>query len=270
MQASVTKSSDRPRVARSGRFAAALLVLGLAVSGCTTGQPAGPGEFNDPYEGTNRKIHNFNKGVDRVVYRPVSNVYGTVLPKPVRQGVLNFADAVDTPRRIVNNVLQGDIEDGVHNFFRFAVNATVGVLGIFDPATAIGIESRDTDFGETLHVWGVGEGAYVSVPFFGPSTQRDLTGDVVDLITNPLNLIIGPPESYVATGAKAGEFADERYTFRDSIDDLLDNSADSYAQARQIYIESRRFDLGVPAGGASADGGIDPYADGGIDPYEEF
>ncbi|WP_161556050.1 MlaA family lipoprotein [Mangrovicoccus ximenensis] len=239
----------------------ALVLLGVA--GCTTGNPAGPGEFNDPYEQTNRRIHNFNKAVDRSLYRPVSNTYGTVLPQPVRRGVDNFSEFTDLPRRIVNDLLQGKVEDALHNGFRFATNATFGLLGILDPATDLGIESRDADFGETLHVWGVGEGAYLAVPFFGPSTQRDLAGDIVDLVTNPLAYVLTPPESYYPPSSTVGEYAGYRYTYRETLNDVLDNSADSYATSRVVYLDARRFELGMSSSGDAEDGGV-------LDPYEEL
>ncbi|WP_171060590.1 VacJ family lipoprotein [Poseidonocella sp. HB161398] len=255
----------RPPIARklTSSLPAAILVLS-GIAGCTTGQPAGPGEFNDPYEQTNRRIHNFNTAVDRAVYRPVSNAYGTVLPQPVRRGVDNFSEFTDLPRRIVNDILQGKAEDALHNSFRFATNATFGLLGVLDPATSLGVESRDADFGETLHVWGVGEGAYLAVPFFGPSTQRDLAGDIVDLVTNPLGYVLSPPESYAPPGSTVGEYANYRYTYRDTLNDVLDNSADSYATTRVIFLDARRFELGMsPGSGGADDGGV-------IDPYEEL
>ncbi len=255
------------RLLATGLIAALLLVTGA----CTTGSPAGPGQFNDPYEGTNRNIHAFNKGVDRALYRPVSTAYGTVVPGVVRAGVNNFARFIDLPRQVVNDLLQGNVEDGLHNTFRFAVNATFGFLGVIDTATSFGIEERETDFGETLHIWGAGEGAYIAVPFFGPSTQRDLTGDVVDFVTNPLTFVLTPPASFAGPAATVGENADYRYTFRDSINALLDDSVDSYAQSRLIYLESRRLELGIPAGGPGTGTGesgiIDPFV---VDPYEEL
>lgn len=248
------------------RFAICLVPLGaLALGACTTGTPAGPGEFNDPYENTNRKIHSFNKSMDTGIYRPVSNAYGTVVPIAVRTGVNNVSETIDLPRRVVNSLLQGDVETGVHNTFRFLLNATLGVAGIFDPATSFGVEERDTDFGETLHVWGVGEGAYLAVPFFGPSNQRDLAGDVVDLVTNPLSYVLTPPQSYVGPGSTLGENADYRYTFQDTVDGILYDSADSYAQSRVIYLESRRFELGIPSGGGTGEAEDDIF-----DPYEDF
>lgn len=242
-----------------------LLLLVTGVAACSTGQAAGPGEFNDPYEQTNRRIHAFNTAVDRGVYRPVSNAYGTVVPVPVRRGVNNFSEFIDIPRRVVNDLLQGRVEDGLHNSFRFATNATFGLLGILDPATSLGVEERDTDFGETLHVWGAGEGAFIAVPFFGPSTQRDLAGDVVDLVTNPVSYVLSPPATYYGPAATVGEYADYRFTYRETLNDILDNSADSYAQTRLVYLQARRFELGMsPGGGTNSDDG------GVIDPYEEL
>lgn len=266
MQATATGHKRRSNARKVAISVPLLLILGAGIGGCTTGTAAGPGEFNDPYEGTNRQIHGFNKAVDRTVYRPVSMAYGTVVPSIVRQGVVNLSETIDLPRRMVNDLLQGDVEDVLHNAFRFGVNITFGLFGLVDAASSLGIEERDADFGETLHVWGAGEGAYVAVPFFGPSTQRDLVGDVVDLATNPLSYVLAPPESYVGPVTTVGENADYRYTFRNTIDEVLNNSADSYAQSRVIYLQSRRFELGqspAGAGGTEDDGGE-------IDPYEEL
>lgn len=233
-----------------------LLVGILGVSGCaTSGQPGA--DFDDPYEAVNRNVHDFNKGLDTVLFNPVSQVYGTVVPGVVRDKITNFSYNLEVPGQVVNDVLQGRVEDTVHNAFRFVLNSTVGVLGLFDPATSFGLERRSTDFGETLHVWGAGEGAYVSVPVFGPSTQRDFAGDVVDYFLNPLSVFVRPPESYLNSAAWLAENASYRYDFSDTVDSLLYESADSYAQARLIYLQNRRFELGQ----SGEDTYIDPYED---------
>ena len=125
-----------------------------------------------------------------MLLKPASNAYGGGLPAPVRQGVGHFAGNLDLPRSVVNNVLQGRFPNAVHNTLRFVVNSTFGLAGLFDPATGIGLEARNTDFGETLHVWGVREGNYVELPFLGPSTERDTVGVGVDLFLNPLSYIL--------------------------------------------------------------------------------
>ena len=142
-----------------------LLCIGTLLGALTLGAcsvPETPVDVHDPYEATNRRIHSFNKGLDSVVVRPTSTAYGIVLPQPVRTGVSNFANFIDTPRFIVNDIAQGNIADAGHNFSRFLVNAVFG-LGVLDVAKSAGIDSRRTGFGETLHVWGAQEGAYVEL-----------------------------------------------------------------------------------------------------------
>lgn len=239
-------------------FRAAALLAGLAaLSGCAASSPPGS-EFNDPYETVNRDVHAFNKEFDRVVFRPVSRAYGAVLPRYVRQRLNNVQSHFSLPADTINSGLQGRGENTVHNFFRFMVNSTVGVLGLFDPATSLGLEDRSTDFGETLYVWGAGEGAYIEVPLFGPYTQRAAVGDVVDLVLNPLSFLsLDAPESFIPSGTYVAEAVDYRYEFADTVDGILYESADSYAQARLIYLDNRRFQLGDTAQAAA----IDPYED---------
>lgn len=237
----------------------ALLTAACVASGCATSGPPGDG-VNDPYEQTNREVHEFNKDFDRRVFRPVSQAYGFVLPVYVRDKINNVSYHFSLPGEIINDSLQANGTDAVHNFFRFLLNTTVGVLGIFDPATSFGIERRETDFGETLFVWGVGEGAYLELPLYGPSTQRDFSGEVVDLFLNPLTVVtLSPPESFIPPTFFIAEVTDFRFEFTDSIDQVLYESADSYAQSRLVYLENRRFELGD----TESAGGI-------IDPFEEF
>lgn len=229
------------------------------------GTPAGTGEFNDPYEEHNRSIHETNKDIDRAVLRPVSQAYGTTVPEPVRRGVSNFADNLDLPGMVVNDLLQLRLEDAISNTTRFFFNSTVGLAGVFDPATAIGIYERDTDFGETLHVWGAGEGAYVELPLLGPSTERDLVGKVVDLAMNPTRAFI--PGEIRGAGTTAGVTAriGDRYEYSELIDSLLYESADSYAQARLLYLQNRRYELN----GSEEPQYLDPYEDPYADPYAQ-
>jgi len=234
------------------------MILAIALSGCATSGPPGA-EFNDPHESANRAVHAFNKGFDKALFRPVSRAYGTVVPGYGRQRLNNVQSHFSLPSDIINAALQGRGENTVHNVFRFLVNTTVGVLGIFDPATSLGLEDRSTDFGETLFVWGSGEGAYLEVPFFGPYTQRDLLGEVVDVVINPLSFVsLSPPEAYIPSGTYIAEALDYRYEFADTVDGILYESADSYAQTRLIFLENRRFQLG------------DTSQSTAFDPYEEF
>lgn len=221
-----------------------------ALTACAAPPPSA--NVNDPLEGTNRAVHSFNKGLDQALVRPASQVYGTVVPEPVRIGVSNFASNLGLPGTIINNALQGDVEGAAVNTGRFLVNTTIGLGGILDPATAFGTPEQSTDFGETLHVWGTGEGAYVELPLLGPSTSRDAAGTIVDALLDPLGYVIGTPEINFARGSRAASGLNARYRFADTVDSVLYDSADSYAQSRLIYLQNRRFELGQEAPSATA------------------
>ncbi len=223
----------------------------LVLSACASADVSG-GIF-DPYEVQNRKVHDFNRGVDRTLLRPASNVYGGLLPEPVRNGVGNFAGNLSIPGSVLNDVLQLNVEDAIYNTVRFLVNTTIGIGGIFDPALAAGMPPRDSDFGETMDIWGFEEGAYLEVPFVGPSTTRDTVGIVVDLFIDPLNFLLPAPESYVGPVAAAASKVGDRYRFRGTVDSILYESADSYAQSRLLYLDNRRFRLGKSNGETSED-----------------
>jgi len=235
-----------------------LLGLGtslMILSACAAPPPSGA--INDPEEARNRDIHALNVALDKVLVRPASDVYGAILPPPVQQGVSNFAANLDVPGEVVNQLLQGRPGYALENTFRFAVNSVIGIGGLFDPATAIGVPGRRTDFGETLHVWGAGEGVYVELPGLGPSTERDAVGKVVDILMNPVSLLLPTPESYYVTGVKLASKVGDRYRFSATIDSILYDSADSYAQARLLYLQNRRFELGQKVSDADFE---DPYA----------
>lgn len=238
-----------------------LVILAALATLSACAAPAPSAEVNDPLEGTNRNIHAFNKGLDRAALRPASQAYGTVVPGPVRQGVSNFADNLSLPSAIINNALQGDLEAVGLNSGRFLVNSTFGVLGIFDPATGLGVTKEGSDFGETLHVWGVGEGAYVELPFLGPSTSRDAVGSVVDVVLNPVSQVLSTPEINYVRAGNAGDVLGSRFRFSDTVDSILYDSADSYAQSRLIYLQNRRFELGQEPAETSIDIEGDLYDD---------
>ena len=144
---------------------------------------------------------------------------------------------------------------------RFVVNTTVGVLGLADPAGAIGLREVEADFGQTLAVWGVPEGAYLELPGFGPSTTRDALGRLVDMVIDPLDGLDLPDAiPAYATGATVAEQVIERGSLGETLDEILYDSADSYAQARLIHLENRRFELGDASGNPETVD-VDPYAE---------
>ncbi|WP_210529218.1 MlaA family lipoprotein [Rubellimicrobium arenae] len=239
------------------RRLAQLLVLPI-LAGCTAAPP--PTGINDPYEGFNRQVHALNKSMDRAVLRPLGRAAATA-PEGSLQPVVNFSNNAGLPGAVVNNLLQGDLGGAGTNTLRFVVNTTVGVLGLLDPAGAIGLKEAETDFGETLAVWGVPEGAYLELPAFGPSTERDAAGRVVDFVLDPLDRlgdVPGPVQDY-AFPAKVGEQVVERGQLGDVMDDVLYNSADSYAQARLIYLQNRRYELGQTPSATDEDYYFNPY-----------
>lgn len=252
-------------VLRGARLSAFVLLSVLTVSACTTVQD--PAErtdgINDPYEAQNRAIHDFNKGFDKNLVRPIAFGYAAVVPPEIRDRVNDFSENLQLPGVAINSLLQADLRGAGLATTRFVMNSTIGLAGFFDPAGELNIPDHDTDFGETLAVWGVGEGAYVELPFFGPSTQRDAVGFVTDIFTNPLTFftIDSSPEQFIPPTAYGVATLNDRERLSGTIDSVLYDSADSYAQTRSIYLQNRRFELGD--GGTDAE---DPY----LDPYDPY
>ncbi|SDX85215.1 MlaA family lipoprotein [Citreimonas salinaria] len=223
--------------------AISLLIVVAAMAGCTAAVPD-PG-FNDPYEAQNRRVHAFNTSVDEGIVSRAGRTYVAVASPTVRTGVSNVADTLSLPRTVVNQVLQGRLLRAGRNTLRFAVNATLGFGGIADVAADMGLEHDETDFGETLHVWGVAEGAYLEVPFVGPTTQRDLAGSVVDIFLNPLDPRLEPGQRRAKLALRVLDKVGERADYAASIDSVLHESADSYSQVRLMYLQNRRYELGA-------------------------
>jgi phospholipid-binding lipoprotein MlaA len=253
----VVSSETGRRVARVTGLIAVVGLLGA----CTP--PPAPVTMNDPGEAGNRQVHAFNRGLDRALLRPASSVYGGAVPEPLQTGLSNLASNLDLPGDVVNNVLQGRIANAAENTTRFAINTVIGIGGLFDPAKAIGLPGKPTDFGETLHRYGAGEGRYVELPGVGPSTVRDAIGTAVDIAANPVRLLLPSPEKYVGTAASIASTLGDRNRYSDTVESVLYDSADSYAQARLLYLQNRRFELGQTGG--AEDAFLDPYED----PYAE-
>ena len=226
----------------------------LCLSGCTSA-PEGA-TVHDPYEVDNRRIHTFNKSLTGSLGREDGESRGPRISPDIAVRVIDFADNVALPGVVLNNVLQGDIGAAGANTLRFAINTVFGVLGIWDPSDIIGLEEVEADFGQTLSVWGISEGAYLELPFVGPSTERNFAGDVVDALIDPLGWFLPEDQLILASvGTIAGRVA-KIDQVGDAIGDVLNESADSYVQARLIYLQNRRFELGIEATDVA-----DPYDD---------
>lgn len=218
---------------RPTRSAAALL-LAVTLAGCAS-VPQQTAHPRDPIEGFNRGVYAFNKGLDEVVLKPVAKGYN-FLPAVVRKSVGNFFSNLGDVMIGVNNLLQGKGAAGVSDLMRFAFNSTFGMLGFVDVATSAGLEKHNEDFGQTFGKWGVGSGAYVVLPFFGPSTARDVFGLAGDLYVDPIRLV--RPES-ARWQVGGGRVVSRRSEFLD-VQDIVDASGkDEYAVVREFYLNRR-------------------------------
>lgn len=228
------------------------LIAGVSIlTAC--GTTKGDSGVNDPFEGANRHVHGFNVAVDKAIFGPDPGP--SPLPRPVSRGLANFVDNLGTPSYAINNLLQGRPEPLVKNTFRFLVNSTVGIGGIFDPAGTLGLTRDPSDFGETLAVWGAPEGAFVMLPFKGPSTARDTAGLIVDTVIDPVGVAVGWPKAGYLAGLRLSNKIDNRLIYSDTISSILYDSADSYSQLRLFYLQNRRYELGQETDV------IDPYED---------
>ncbi|WP_417604628.1 VacJ family lipoprotein [Primorskyibacter flagellatus] len=237
-----------------------LFALGFLVACSVPGPGAAPDGMHDPHEASNRQVHEFNQNIDKRFFgggKERAPAKPNAFRDGVQDNVTNFAGNFATPGYVVNQVMQGDLGGATRNTFRFAVNSTLGFAGLMDIASDLGVAEDETDFGETLHVWGAPEGAYQVLPIIGPSTERDTAGRVVDLFTNPLGYVLDKPERYSGTVAKLVSRAGKRRQYGATVDSVLHDSADSYAQTRIIYLQNRRFELGQDVPG----GGVDPYVE---------
>lgn len=236
-------------------------ILLAAILGLAACQSAAPDqEISDPFEPVNRRAHSFNVGLDQHVVKPLSSGMkgggGDGPGSAVLTGIGNFGSNLAQPGKAVNHLLQGRPEPAIKTTFRFLVNSTLGLAGFLDPATAdFALPEEDTDFGQTLAVWGVGEGPYLELPLLGPSTLRDSTGRVVDLVFDPMHAVLNRDQYLIGLGARIVSKAGERARFGDSVDSVLHESADSYAQTRLIWLQHRRHELGQKGDE------IDPYAE---------
>lgn len=211
----------------------ALLLASLA--GCATMDMGTPG---DPLERMNRGTHRFNTAVDRAMIRPVAVGYRNHVPAPVRVSVNNFLENLAYPTTIVNNLLQGKVKDTLNDIGRFAVNTTVGLAGLFDPASRFGFAKNDEDFGQTLGRWGVPSGPYLVLPFFGPSTMRDGPAIYVDWQTDlRVGDQVDPAVEWTLIGLS---LVNRRAQFLE-FDETWERAYDPYAFIRDAWLQRREY-----------------------------
>ncbi len=202
-------------------------------------------EVKDCFEKLNRATFAFNMALDKVLFRPVAAGYRK-LPSPVRAGTSNALNNISNLVTIPNNILQGDFKAAGNNSIRFIINTTIGIVGIFDPANALGFEKLEKeDFGQTFGAMGIGEGCYLVLPVIGPSTVRDAVGSLVSMTGGDAwyNITVKNDTQYFKESdyyfSKLGEGVDFRAKNLESFDSLEKNSLDFYATVRSLYLQDR-------------------------------
>ena len=193
----------------------------------------------DPWEGFNRRVHAFNNVVDRAVARPLATAYTTVVPRFARTGVSNFFSNLRAPVTITNQLLQGRPGDAWDSLGRFIINTTVGIGGLWDPASAGQVPRRSEDFGQTLGAWGWRSSRYVELPFFGPRTVRDVFGLAGDIPLSPIRTI---EQDNIRIPLQGLQLVDMRSQLL-ALDDIRDNAVDEYALTRDAWLQRRNYQI---------------------------
>jgi len=213
------------------------VALGGALCLSLLGGCASTGNPRDPLEPLNRAVYTFNDGVDALFIRPFAEFYRFIVPEFARTGVSNFFSNLNDVIVAVNSLLQGKLTQAGSDVARLLVNSTVGVLGLFDVATGLGLEKHNEDFGQTLGYWGIGDGPYLVLPFLGPSSLRDTVGWVGDLYVWPITHVEDDRTRYVLAGVR---YVTLRADLLEASRILETAALDPYAFVRDAYLQRRR------------------------------
>jgi phospholipid-binding lipoprotein MlaA len=220
------------------------LTLVLGLNACA--KPQKPGvtynarEISDPIEPVNRFIFGFNDILDRILIEPIAKGYKALLPSFARDAVQSFMHNLQSPLIIANNLLQGNVGDAGIATARFVINSTIGIGGLVDVAKAQGLSYENEDFGQTLAVWGLGNGFYLVLPVFGPSSLRDAVGLAADSYADPVRIVAENTDNdWIYYTRAAIDGIDTRARLIKVVDDLRRNSLDYYAAVRSAYGQKR-------------------------------
>ena len=237
-----------------------LLTAAAALSACATRPPANDPfavaafeEANDPLEPLNRTLFKTDQALDKVLVRPIMTGYRAAVPNRGRKSVSNFINHIRSPITLLHDVLQGDVNRAGNTLGRIIVNSTIGIFGLFDVGEQIGLPYHFEDLGQTMAVWGAGEGPYVYVPLLGPSNFRDGFGFLVDaFLADPLGWYLGNPRNnlgWAQWGRFGLLFITTKDTTMDATDELQESSIDYYAALRSAYRQIRADEIrnGAPA-----------------------
>ena len=206
---------------------------------------------NECFEKFSRGTLKFNQALDKAIFKPIAKGY-RVLPQPIRTGTNNFVSNLRSLLSFSNNVLQGDFKSAGNTAGRFAINTTVGILGVFDPASKMGFEKKSReDFGQTLGVWGAGPGCYFVLPVLGPTTTRDAVGLIGNVFVDPVYHLTHNSETDIVVGNenlsehnyyyyRGTDAVDFRSKNIESFESLEENSIDFYASLKSLYLQNRQ------------------------------
>jgi phospholipid-binding lipoprotein MlaA len=235
----------------------------LSLGGCATVE--GPRDPQDPWEGFNRSMYSFNTTLDKAL-KPVAKGYRAITPDPVETGITNFFANLEEIQTLVNDLLQFKPLDALSDTGRLMVNTTLGIGGLFDVATHMGMTKHEEDMGQTLGSWGMGSGPYMMLPFFGPSSPRDAFGLAADYAFDPIPEV---DDTSTRNSLYALEIIDTRAQLL-PVDDIIDQAAlDPYIYIRDAWLQRRRSLVhdGNPPPSESEE--IDIFADDEAEPAPE-
>ncbi|MBV9330373.1 MAG: VacJ family lipoprotein [Alphaproteobacteria bacterium] len=220
-----------------------IVVLGVFLGGCATSPSPEALAANDPYEPTNREVFRFNQKLDKYVVVPSVGAYFYVVPQWGRDRVHDLLDNLSLPITFANDILQGETKRGGQTMARLLVNATLGLGGLFDPASRLKIPNHSEDFGQTLAVWGLHEGPYLVLPLFGPSNPRDATGIAADYFIDPLHWLHYRQHIWWDAGHEYMSLLDLRAQTYQTVQGVQRTSVDFYSSMRSLYRQLRNNEI---------------------------
>jgi phospholipid-binding lipoprotein MlaA len=211
----------------------------LALSGCAALPQGAKPDPRDPFERSNRAVFKFNETMDKAIAKPAARVYTKVVPRPIRTSLHNVLDNARYPTVVVSQLLQGKLQDTGRDTGRLLVNSIMGLGGLFDVASDLGLERHNEDFGQVLGKWGVPAGPYLMLPVLGPSTMRDGWAEIPKQFTNATHYVGAGTTPYALT---AFRLLDDRASFLEA-DKLLGQAGDPYVLVRSVWLQKREYDV---------------------------
>ncbi len=218
------------------RFVLIIATLLLFLPGYASAN--GDGNQHDPWEGFNRSMFSFNEGLDRVLIKPLAKGYEAVVPTPINNIITNFFNNIEDLMIAANNLLQGKVKASASDLGRVVLNSTLGIAGLVDVATGMGMEKHEEDFGQTFGRWGFGNGAYLVLPVFGSRTVRDSFGLLTDLPLDPMTWVEPTGLSYSMITLRQ---LDARADLLPTEKVVEAGAIDKYSYLRDAYLQQRRY-----------------------------